>query len=354
MGLRLHRFLWGPAAASAIALAIGARAAGQQSTFSSASRTVAIYATVTDANGALMPDLLSGDFEVYDDGKRQPLTVFGNDIQPITVVMLLDRSGSTLPIFGLVQKAAEAFVTAMSPADKARIGSFSNRIEIDPQTFTSDHDELMRILATDLQDPGPTPLWNAVNVGITALIHEEGRRVILLFTDGGDNPANFRTNNTSLSDVMKRAEEENVMVYAVGVAGGGGMRRGGGGGRGGGGRRGGFGGGFGGRPGNFSTGALEQRGGGFGGYGGGMQGAGGKPDPGLAKIAAATGGGYFELQGSDDLAGTFTRVADELHHQYAMGFTPPKLDGKTHQLDVHVLLSGTTVHARKSYVATKP
>ena len=108
----------------------------------------------------------------------------------------------------------------MLPADKARIGSFSNRIQVDPRDFTSDHDELLRILRTELQVEGPTPLWNAVNVGITALLHQQGRRVVLVFTDGMDAPMNFSSNNnSSLKDVMKRAEEENVMVYAIGLAG---------------------------------------------------------------------------------------------------------------------------------------
>ena len=61
-----------------------------------------------------------------------------------------------------------------------------------------------------------------------------------------------------------------------------------------------------------------------------------KPDEGLPKIAAATGGGYFELTSPRDLASTFARVADELHHQYALGFTPEKLDGKMHDLTVHL------------------
>src|SRR5919198_3381289 len=107
----------------------------------------------------------------------------------------------------------------MRPADKARIGSFSNRIQVDPQEFTSDHEELLKILRTELQEEGPTPLWNAVNVGITALLHQQGRRVVLVFTDGVDMPMNFSNNNSSLKSVMKRAEEENVMVYAIGLAG---------------------------------------------------------------------------------------------------------------------------------------
>ncbi|MGH9141497.1 MAG: VWA domain-containing protein, partial [Vicinamibacterales bacterium] len=223
-------------------------------TFSGANRTVAVFATVTDNNGRLVPDLTRDQFQIDDNGARQELTLFANEIQPITLVMLLDRSTSMRGNFGLVEKAAEAFVGVMLPADKARIGSFSDRIQVDPRDFTADHDELLQILRTELQFEGPTPLWNAVNVGITALLHQQGRRVVLVFTDGMDAPMNFSNSNSSLKDVMKRAEEENVMVYAIGLAGSGGRGFGGSGGgfggpgggrRGGGGRggRGGFGGG---------------------------------------------------------------------------------------------------------------
>src|SRR2546423_7543059 len=189
----------------------------QEPTFRGAVRTVAVYATVTGADGRLVPDLPRDAFSILDNGRRQDLTLFANDVQPITVVMLLDRSGSMKANFTLVQQAAERFVDAMLPADKARIGSFSNRIQIDPRDFTSKHDELLTILRTELQEEGPTPLWNAVNVGITALLHQQGRRVILVFTDGQDSPLNFSGSNNSLKDVMKRAEEEDVMVYAIGL-----------------------------------------------------------------------------------------------------------------------------------------
>jgi hypothetical protein len=75
------------------------------------------------------------------------------------------------------------------------------------------------------------------------------------------------------------------------------------------------------------------------------------PDEGLAKIAAVTGGGYFELTSTSDLADTFSRVADELHRQYALGFTPDKLDGKMHTIEVHVSGEGMLARARKSYLA---
>jgi Ca-activated chloride channel family protein len=333
--------LRGLCALCAVCLSIGAGALAvqQEPTFKGGIRTVAVYATITNTEGRLVPDLPRDAFSVFDNGKRQELTLFANDLQPITVVMLLDRSGSMRANFELVEKSAEEFVHVLLPADKARIGSFSYRIQVDPRSFTSNHEELLAILRSELQEEGPTPLWNAVNVGITALLHQQGRRVVLVFTDGMDSPMSFSNTNSSLKSVMKRAEEEDVMVYAIGLAGSnpsgghaapmGGSRRGGfGGGRRGGGGAGGFGGGFGGS--HMTT---------------------DKPDDGLPKIAAVTGGGYFELTSANDLASTFQRVADELHHQYTLGFTPSALDGKMHALEVHVVSGGMTVRARKSYLA---
>jgi Ca-activated chloride channel family protein len=297
-------------------------AARQQTPFRSATRTVAVYATVTDAAGRLVPDLAREDFEVSDNGRVQPLTVFASEIQPITVVMMLDRSGSMRANFRIVEAAAEQFVVRLLPSDKARIGSFSDRIQVDPRGFTSDQGELIGILRTELQEAGPTPLWNAVNVAMTALLRQDGRRVVLVFTDGGDSPRPG-ANNVTLKAAMRRAQEEDVMVCAIGLAGRGFSGRSNVRGR------------FGGR--GMRRGASEQ-----------------KPDPGLARIAAETGGGYFELTTTDDLAATFERVADELHRQYALGFELPAADGKTHKLDVRVKRDGMTVRARRSYVAPRP
>src|SRR5262245_60178543 len=95
----------------------------REPTFRGGNRTVAVYATVPGVDGRLVPELGSEAFAVFDNGKRQPLTLFANDIQPITVVLLLDRSGSMKANFSLVQQAAEHFVNVMLPADRARIGS---------------------------------------------------------------------------------------------------------------------------------------------------------------------------------------------------------------------------------------
>lgn len=318
--------------AATVACVLAGTLLAAQQPFRSGTYTVAVYATVTDASARLVPDLTQDQFEVTDDGKPQTITTFANDIQPITVVMMLDRSGSMVGNFALVERAAEAFVERLLPADKARIGSFSNRIEVDPQTFTSSKNEMIEILQQDLQEAGPTPLWNAVGVGMTALLHVEGRRVVLVFTDGMDMPGNGNPNNLSLKTVTRRADEEDVMVYAIGLASsldsqGGGV------------------------PGPSAGGRGRSRG--LGGFLGRRAGFTDHPDPGLQTLAAASGGGYFELTRTADLAATFARVVDELHHQYLLGFTPQKLDGKSHVLVVHVKSEGLNARARKSYVAPR-
>ena len=303
-----------------------------QGPFKSGASTVAVYTTVTDAQGRLVPDLERDRFEVYDEGRPQTSTTFANDVQPITVVMMLDRSLSMFDNFDLVVEAANAFVDRLLPEDKARIGSFSDRVQVDPREFTSDKEVMRGILQRNLQPPGPTPLWNALGVGMTALLHQQGRRVVLVFTDGMDQPLNGAVHNVTFKEVVKRAEQEDVMIYAIGLAGhvpfSGWGRPGGGRGSGGGGGIGGIG-------------------------GGGKHGGEDKPDPGLKGLAQASGGGYFELTATADLSPTFARVADELHRQYLLGFVPQKLDGKAHKLDVRVKGAGLTVRARKTYIAAR-
>ncbi len=313
------------AAASAAAVGLAA-APGQPPQFGAANRTVAVYATVTGARGRLVPDLTRDDFLVDDNGKRQTLTLFSNDVQPITLIMLLDRSGSMKPNFDLQIRAAETFIHGMLPEDRLRIGNFGKDIVIDPEDFTSDRETLFKVLHGDLQKQGPTPLWNAMDRAIDKLLLEKTRRVVLAMSDGVDEPMDFSGHAKSMKDEMKRAEEDDVMIYSIGMEGLAPMQ---------------------------AQRATQD----FGGRGIApqrrnepmMQ----KPDEGMAKIAAATGGGYFELKSQGDLLGNFDRVIDELHHQYALGFAPQKLDGKMHDLTVKIKKPGYTVRARKRYLAPR-
>jgi Ca-activated chloride channel homolog len=295
-------------------------AAAQQPTFRSGARTVAVYATVAQKDGRLVTDLPREAFEIRDQGKPQPITVFSTDVQPVSVVMMLDHSGSMRGNVGLVEQAAEAFIKNLGPGDTARIGTFAERIVIQPESFTSDQGSLIRILRSGQPVIGPTPLWNALDMAVEALRGREGRKVVLVFSDGGDAPMNMSLNNRSIMDVMRDAQREDVMVYAIGLQT------------------------------TVLTGPNPR--GGMGSMGGSMTSV--RPDPGLARIAEDTGGGYFELNRAENLAATFAAVADELHRQYALGFEPLKLDDRMHKLDVRVNGKGLNVRARKEYFAAKP
>ena len=281
-------------------LATSHLSAQQGATFKSGTRTVPLYATVTDRTGRLIPDLQRDEFEIYDNGVKVPTTLFVNEIQKITVVVMLDTSGSMTFQLEYLKEGAEQFVLRMLPGDKARVGSFSDKIRITPPAFTENRDELIRTVHNDIDFGNPTALWDATWQSMDAMEGLDGRRVVLLFTDGDDN-----WSRKSLKDCQQRAISEEFMIYGIGLRG---------------------------TPG----GGITQ-----------------KPDSGLRKIAEETGGGYFELKGTTDMNSTFTRVANELHSQYVLGFSPEKLDGKLHKIEVKVTQPGLTVRTRKSYLANQ-
>jgi Ca-activated chloride channel homolog len=305
--------------ATLVVVLIAGLAQSQQPTFRTGARTVAVYATVAQKDGRLITDLTREAFEIRDDGKPQPITVSSTEMQPVSVVMMLDRSGSMRGNVGLVEQAAEAFIKNLGPGDTARIGTFAERIVIQPETFTSDQRTLIQILRSGQPVIGPTPLWNAVDLAVEALRGREGRKVVLVFSDGGDAPMNLSLNNRSIMDVMRNAQRDDVMVYAIGL--------------------------------QTTVVMGPNPRGGIGSMGGSMTSV--RPDPGLARVAEDTGGGYFELNRGENLAATFAAVADELHRQYALGFEPSKLDDRMHKLDVRVNRKGLNVRARKEYFAAK-
>ena len=289
-----------PVLCAGVLLASTGALVAQQGVFRTTVQTVPVYATAVDSAGRLVSDLQQQDFEIYDDGKPQEVTIFRSDVQPLSVVVMLDTSGSMTANLDLLKNAAEKFVIRLLPFDRARIGSFSDKIDLSP-AFTSDRDALVRYLHEDVDFGNPTRLWDAAAVSMDALAEETNRRVVLLFTDGDDTASTQH----SLRDVMRRAQAEDFMVYGIG---------------------------------------FRSR----------VMGTITRPDPGLKKLATETGGGYFELKTSDELNATFSAVADELHRQYVLGFTPTALDGKVHKLSVVAKRPGMTVRARTSYVADRP
>jgi Ca-activated chloride channel family protein len=315
---------------AACVLAGVAGVAAQQPIFRGTGEAVRVFVTVTDHDGRLVTTLSKDDFEVRDEGKPQPLTLFDNTPQPIRLIVMLDVSGSMEGNLPLLRESANELFNRLRRDDRARVGSFGYDIQISSE-FTNDVGALRRALPDAIKEDAPTPLWRAVDEAMDTFGKDpsDERRVILVLSDGKDNdPAGFRPKQEggtifkpkfiSQAEVIDRARREDVMVYAIGMR----SRQ---------------------RP--------TQPGLGI----GGLQAAlgGDLPDPGLAGVAEQTGGGYAEVKLGQDLGAAFARVADELHSQYLLGFVPPKKDGKVHQLDVRVMQKGLKPRGRKSYVAPK-
>lgn len=287
---------------AAAALAVATNAQTQK--FRTGTDTVALYVTVTDREKRLVPDLAQEDFEVYDNARLQPIALFDNSPPPISVVVMLDTSGSMTLALDLVKQAAEQFLIRLLPEDQGRVGAFNDKIEFHPEhEFTSDRDRLIRSLK-DLDFGYPTRLYDAIDESLAELSGMEGRKVVLVFTDGDDT-----SSKAGSGSMIERARADEAMVYSIG---------------------------------------LENV------YFNGQQRVRTSPDRGLKRLSEETGGGFYLLKKTDELGSTFTRVAQEIHSQYLIGFAPPVLDGKVHKLEVRVKKPGMTARARKSYLAPAP
>jgi Ca-activated chloride channel family protein len=281
------------------AIGVAAQQPPQPPTFKSGTQIVSLFVTVADAQKRLVPDLTQGDFEIFDNDKPQPIVYFDRSIHPINVIVMLDTSGSMTLTIDLLKRAAEQFIIRLLPEDKGRVGAFNDKIQLSSH-FTSDRDALVSGVK-DLDFGNGTRLWDAISTSLDELRSIEGRRVVLVFTDGDDTAS-----KTGLGTVIERARADETMVYAIG---------------------------------------LESS------YSNGQRMVKSRPDRGLKRLAEETGGGYFELDKASDLAPTFTHVAYELHSQYVMGFTPTLLDNRVHKLAVKMKQPGMTARARRSYVA---
>lgn len=264
----------------------------QQPTFRSNIRVVPIYATVTGPDGRLLTDLTQEDFQVFDNGKPQPITVFSNEPVPITAVALWDVSNSQVKHATRSRAVARALVEAWWPEDRVRLGSFGVAIVLSP-LLTNDKPTLRRIVDEELWFGGGTPIWTALELGVSTLARESGRRVLVVLTD-----ADVIDNRTSDTDVIRAMHRADVMVYALGLEGAG-----------------------------FS-GAIRN-------------------------VAEDGGGGYLQLPRDAEPGAEMSKVVTELHQQYMLGFSVAALDGRAHSLVVRTRVPGAKVRARKSYIASE-
>ncbi len=291
-----------------VAVCVGAVTGAQeqgQPVFRGGSELVRVYVTVTDKDGRLVTTLRQDNFELRDEGKPQPIAVFDASPRAIRLIVLLDVSGSMENNLPILRQGTIELVKHLRPDDRARIGTFGEDVVISP-TFTRDVRELVGALPAEIDENAPTPLWRALERAIDSFAGDESdtRRVVLVLSDGADSGVMLKGKFVTQGDVIDRARRQDVMVYGVGM-----------------------------RP-------RAQRtiGTGIDGLRGALMA--GEPDPGLAKVAEESGGGYTEVRLGDNLGLAFAQVAEELHSQYLLGFDPSKRDGKVHDIQIRVNQSG--------------
>jgi len=305
---------------------------------------VTMPVSVLDRDGRFIPNLQQRDFKLFENGIEQKLDYFLSTEQPFTVVLMIDVSPSTRFQIDQIHQAAMMFVDQLRANDKVMVVAFDENVQI--LTYpTNDRFQIRRaIQSADFGDG--TSLYEAVDQVLNReLTKIEGRKAIVLFTDGVDTTSRRADFDSTLRD----AEETDVLVYPIrydtengGSGGWGGNQRRG---------RGGY------PPGNTGGGILGKI---LGGLiingqpmgGGGMQGDYETGRRYLENLAQNSGGRKFEADSMLNLESSFSGIAEELRRQYSLGYYPEKVGqiGDRRQITIRVQRPNVVVRAKTSYI----
>jgi len=304
---------------------------------------ITIPVSVMDRDGRYVPNLQKEEFRVWEDGIEQEVAFFQSVDKPFSVVLMLDTSPSTQFRLEDIQDAAISFVNQLRPDDKVMVVSFNDDIKVLSE-FTTDRSKLRRAIERSRTDDG-TRLYDAVDMVINQqLSRVQGRKAIVLFTDGVDTTSRRASYQSNVMD----AQELDALIYSVqydtsrdmsvqnyppmggsidifgqilGGIFGGGRRRGGGG-----------------------VGYPRGRGT-------------AQDDYQLAKyylreLANSTGGREYHADSLQNMSSAFANVAEELRRQYSIGYYPkrPPQAGQRRQIRVRARQPNLAVRARDSYI----
>ncbi|CAN5825986.1 hypothetical protein BH20ACI4_BH20ACI4_03930 [soil metagenome] len=302
--------------------------------------------TVLDRNGRFIPGLRKQDFKIFENGVEQKIEIFNSVEQPFTVVLLLDMSNSTQFQIQEIQDAAIKFVNQLRRDDKIMVVSFDDRIHVLSQPTNNRAALRSAILRTDFG--GGTSLYDAVNTVINQHLRGiEGRKAIVLFTDGVDTTSRF----SDYQSTVREAEEVDALIYPLRYDTFGDMNPGGGTNNPQGQQRGGS---------NdvvndiladiFSR--RNRRGGGAN-RGNGTSRA--EYETGrryLEDLARNSGGRTFEASNAYNLDTAFSSIAEELRQQYSLGYYPDNIGerGERRQIRVRVMRPNVVVRAKTNYI----
>ena len=263
---------------------------------------VNVLCTVRERKQNYVTDLKQEDFEIIEDGVRQKVQFFSNetgeDAQPMTVVLLIDTSGSVKDKLAFEQEAASEFLrqTLRKNKDLAAIVQFDSEVSL-IQDFTYDYSVLENAIMS-IRAGGSTKLYDAIWVSVNELLrHEVGRRMLVILSDGADTQSMTRDN-----EALKIAQEHDVVIYGLGV-----------------------------ESARFDSDFGK-----------------------LKKFAEGTGGLFFNSKVDlQKLREAFRRINRGIKNQYALGYvsTNPRRDGSFREIKVRMKRSGLNVTHRKGYYA---
>jgi len=310
---------------------------------------VTMPVSVLDRDGRFVSGLTQRDFEIFENGSKQKIEWFQSVEPPFTVVLLIDVSQSTHVHIEDIQNAAITFVDQLRPADKVMVIAFDESVRVLTEP-TNNRNQLRR--AIQMADFGDgTSLYEAVDNALNRqLARIQGRKAVVLFTDGVDTTSRRANYQSTIEDV----EEAEALVYPIRYN----TQRGGW--AGGGSNNGGWGGsrnrrrstGWGGMIGIILGGQIPPM---VGGGGGSVGGSSQEYETGrqyLEELALKSGGRKFEADSTVSLDTAFAGIAEELRRQYSVGYYPDAVGqkGERRQIKVRVMRPGLVVRAKSSYV----
>ena len=267
-----------------------------------------LYVTVSRADERVL-DLREEDFRVFDNGSEQKLVTFARGDIPLTAVLLLDSSvsmkGERLAS-GL--KGAEAFVASMKTLDEAMLMLFSDQL-LHATPFTEKTDDLLEPLA-GLEANGNTAINDHLYLALKLLDARQGRRVVVLFTDGADLHSVL-----GMEEVLWKARRSQALIYWLRLEDGGK------------------------RYSSFATAWRDAD-------------ANSAELEMLEETVKQSGGRIAALASVDEIEPAFREILRELREQYVLGYYPSTLknDGSWHNVNVRVSRSGMKIRTRGGYV----
>jgi von Willebrand factor type A domain len=169
--------------------------------------TVPVIATTIEGN--YIPDLRQDEFSIMEDGEKQEVAFFATVSAPFHVVLLLDTSASTQEKLRLIQKAAVVFVGQLQTADQVKVISFDDQVR-ELSEFTNDRALLSAAISRTASGHG-TKLYDAFQLGLWSMRNIQGRKAIVVFTDGVD----WHSDDATFDSTLHGLDEEGVIVYPI-------------------------------------------------------------------------------------------------------------------------------------------